>query len=698
MKNFIVLLLFFASYVGYTQTIAVRETNKVINLSDACYVLEDPEGKLTPEDVLKKDTVGNFQKVPGPMIYFGVNAAAFWVRCILRNETNEKLMLELGNPALHDIWLYEFDSAGLRAQQHSGNSLPFWQRPVKDVNFRFQLAVPPGATETVLLYVKNFRGVEFPLKAGTQSAFYTEGGTRKLLEGIYYGIMLVMILYNLFIYFSLKDPAYLYYVLYIFFMALWNAVIDGYAFKYFWPSVPHFNYYLDVITNFIGITGILCAIHFLHTRQHTPSLHKFLLVQLFGYGLCLLIVLSGRFLTASKLLAYISLVTALSLLIITYIIMRRGYRPARFFLIAWSLLLVSIVITELADFKVLPSNELTTNAIQIGSAVEALLLSLALANRINIYKKEKEQANRERLHSLEENRRLIEQQNVELEKNVDERTQELKRTNKELVSAMENLKAMQVQLIQKEKMASLGELTTGIAHEIQNPLNFVNNFSEVNTELVDEIKREAQSGNTQEVLQIADKIKENEQKISSHGKRADAIVKNMLQHSRISTGEKQLTDINTLVYEYLRLSYRGIQAKDKNFTAVLDTSFDEQIGKINVVPQEIGRVLLNLFNNAFYAVQEKKNLNASFEPIVSVRTKKEKDKIVITIHDNGTGISEKVLNKIFQPFFTTKPSGEGTGLGLSLSYDIITKGHGGEIKVNTKEGEYTEFIIELRLS
>ena len=244
-------------------------------------------------------------------------------------------------------------------------------------------------------------------------------------------------------------------------------------------------------------------------------------------------------------------------------------------------------------------------------------------------------------------------------------------------------------------MASLGELTAGIAHEIQNPLNFVNNFSEVNTELIDELENQLNADNKEEAISIAHDIKENEQKINHHGKRADTIVKGMLQHSRISSGVKEPTDINAMCDEYLRLSYHGLRAKDKSFNAALQTDFDHSIGKINIIPQDIGRVLLNLYNNAFYAITEKKKQNGDgYEPTVSVSTKKIDGKIEIHVKDNGNGIAQKALDKIFQPFFTTKPTGQGTGLGLSLSYDIV-KAHGGEIKVETKEGEGSEFIIHL---
>jgi two-component system NtrC family sensor kinase len=272
-------------------------------------------------------------------------------------------------------------------------------------------------------------------------------------------------------------------------------------------------------------------------------------------------------------------------------------------------------------------------------------------------------------------------------------------TNLALHQSLQDLKAAQAQLVQAEKMASLGELTAGIAHEIQNPLNFVNNFSEVCIELMDELKDEIENHNYADVKLLAEDVKNNLMKIVHHGKRADGIVKGMLQHSRTSSGVKEPVDINTLVDEYLRLAFHGLKAKDKSFNASLKTQYDESIAEVEVVPQDIGRVILNLITNAFYAVNEKaKGDKEGYEPAVKVSTRKLEGKVEITVSDNGNGIPEEVREKIFQPFFTTKPTGEGTGLGLSLSYDIISKGHGGEIQVLTKKGEGSEFIILLPLS
>jgi two-component system, NtrC family, sensor kinase len=273
--------------------------------------------------------------------------------------------------------------------------------------------------------------------------------------------------------------------------------------------------------------------------------------------------------------------------------------------------------------------------------------------------------------------------------------EEVNRQTAELRTTLTNLKATQSQLVQSEKMASLGELMAGIAHEIQNPLNFINNFSEVNAELISEMEQEIDGGNLNDIRTLAKDIQENEQKIGHHGKRADAIVKAMLQHSHNGAGQKELTDINALADEYLRLSYQGFRVKDRAFNSTMRTAFDPTIAKINIVPQDMGRVFLNLFNNAFYTLfEKKKQLGDAYEPKLIVTTKNFDEKVVISVKDNGLGVPKKLLEKIFQPFFTTKPTGQGTGLGLSLSYDII-KAFGGELNVNTQEGEGTEFLIQI---
>jgi len=296
----------------------------------------------------------------------------------------------------------------------------------------------------------------------------------------------------------------------------------------------------------------------------------------------------------------------------------------------------------------------------------------------------------------DEELRISKERRWQLEALVKERTVELVQQKEALENIVEELRATQDQLIQSEKMASLGELTAGIAHEIQNPLNFVNNFSEVSMELVDEMAQELENGDKEEAIAIAGDIKQNLEKIIHHGKRADAIVKGMLQHSRASSNTKEATDVNKLADEYLRLAYHGLRAKDKSFNAEMVTGFGENLPTVNIVPQDVGRVLLNLYTNAFYAVHQKlKSGVPEYKPTVTVNTSAKKGAIIIEVKDNGSGIPENIREKIMQPFFTTKPTGEGTGLGLSMSYDIVVKGHGGTLNVDSKEGEYTKFTVTL---
>ncbi|HMH33515.1 MAG TPA: ATP-binding protein, partial [Puia sp.] len=310
-----------------------------------------------------------------------------------------------------------------------------------------------------------------------------------------------------------------------------------------------------------------------------------------------------------------------------------------------------------------------------------LLLQLDQINKLS----------KENLAREKEKQQMLAAQNEMLEAQVVDRTTAL-------THSLNELKETQSQLIQSEKMASLGELTAGIAHEIQNPLNFVNNFSEINTELIDEMNQALDQGKLADVKSVSQDIRQNQEKISHHGKRADSIVKSMLLHSRTNTGQKEATNVNALAEEYLRLSYHGLRAKDKSFNATLNTNFDEAVGELQIVPQNLGRVLLNLFNNAFYAVSEKKQkLGEGYSPTVWLSSQKLGDRIEIKVKDNGDGIPEKILDKIFQPFFTSKPVGQGTGLGLSLSYDIVTKEQRGQLKVQSEEGEYAEFVIQLPL-
>ncbi|GAA4451347.1 hypothetical protein GCM10023189_13280 [Nibrella saemangeumensis] len=389
------------------------------------------------------------------------------------------------------------------------------------------------------------------------------------------------------------------------------------------------------------------------------------------------------------------------------------FRSARLMLYAVALYAVLALMASIVGLWDEALYETLENYIE-SAGVFAVIWVIVMWRTTQKQQKALEEERQKRLQE-EEHSRIIAAKKDELEAMVQERTAEITRQKEELEHALADLQATQVKLIQQEKMASLGELTAGIAHEIQNPLNFVNNLAEVSAELVAELKEERNRETRDKELEeeILTDLKDSLEKITHHGKRADSIVKGMLQHSRSSSGEKQPTDLNALVDEYLRLAYHGLRAKDKSFNADLRVNLDPNLGKIKLDPQEIGRVLLNLYNNAFYATQEKARVLANgrgtpargtpaYQPQVSVSTQirpaaseEDVDTVEIRVKDNGMGIPQEIINKIYQPFFTTKPTGQGTGLGLSLSYDIVTKGHGGDLSVETEPGQYSEFIIHL---
>jgi signal transduction histidine kinase len=386
--------------------------------------------------------------------------------------------------------------------------------------------------------------------------------------------------------------------------------------------------------------------------------------------------------------------------VVLYVLMRcQDHRPARTLMLALApFVAYSLIELLVAAFgkSLLKSYDDVFDTSQGFTIIWLITFVLIARNQKRHLEREREEREREAAE-----KRRIEAENSQLERMVAERTATLSQQAQELQVALDELKTTQAQLIQSEKMASLGELTAGIAHEIQNPLNFVTNFSDVSAELVQELLEEQQKPERDAELEaeILQDLRQNLEKITHHGQRAASIVRGMLEHSRQSTGERAATDLNNLADEYLRLAYHGLRAKDKTFNATITTFFDPGLGLVDVVAQDLGRVLLNLFTNAFYAVHKRQRAEApgaGYVPTVSLTTRRNRaGAIEIRVRDNGTGIPAEVQGKIFQPFFTTKPTGEGTGLGLSLSYDIVTKGHGGTIEVESEEGQGTEFIITL---
>ena len=440
-----------------------------------------------------------------------------------------------------------------------------------------------------------------------------------------------------------------------------------------------------------GIVTMAVAMGFvtkiLETKTRDPKLHNLLNFAWLGI-LILTIIISYC--------GYQTSVFTITGCVALYAIYRsKDFPPARMLAIAFVPFVVAIFIS---DFFNLLTPRFYKENIEVFDNFKGFAICWVIG--FTIYAQR--QAKREKVlrDKAELEHQISEAKKQELEYQVAERTAELTKQKESLELTLAELQTTQKQLIQAEKMASLGELTAGIAHEIQNPLNFVNNFSEVSAELCQEINEELEKPDFDKtyIIEILNDLTQNQQKITHHGQRAASIVRGMLQHSRASTGVKELTDINALADEYLRLSYHGLRAKDKTFFADFKANLDEKLPKIEIIPQDFGRVLLNILNNAFYAVQQKSKQNIeNYKPLVTISTSKIKNQILISIKDNGMGIPENVKNKIFQPFFTTKPTGQGTGLGLSLSYDIITKGHGGTIECRSIEGESTEFVIKLTI-
>ena len=508
--------------------------------------------------------------------------------------------------------------------------------------------------------------------------------TDDVLSFGFFGFIFFAVVFNLFFYYVNRERVYLVYSFTLLFSALLLAenVFSSLLFDELRTGYPAFMAF--TIIGFI-VMLIHTVRYFFRVSIHFPGWDKFLVYSSITIGLAGVLIYIAYQLNLIIFLFVIigimSLVTiafVVAAIVMIISLLRKNDKEARLFVIAAIPFMVSPIIAVIVQMDWVITTFGMWTILVLSWGMFARFKSLQIANA------------RAALEKEEERTRLIALQKEELQREVNERTAELRQS-------LEDLKQTQNQLIQSEKMASLGELTAGIAHEIQNPLNFVNNFSDVSVELIEEMEEELQKGDTQEALALAGDIKQNLEKIAHHGRRADGIVKGMLQHSRASSGQKEPTDINTLADEYLRLAYHGLRAKDKSFNAKMVTEFDGDLPKAAIIGQDVGRVLLNMFTNAFYATQQRqKKEGRDFMPTLSVTTSQDDSNIIIKIKDNGTGIPDEIKDKILQPFFTTKPTGEGTGLGLSLSYDIIVKGHGGSIDINSVEGEFSEFVITLK--
>lgn len=732
MKSWYLFVFFWAGILlpGFAQTawppVYEIKTDSSLHIDSTRFqILEDRDGTFTLGQVQRNP---NFRVAPA----YDPNrrSRVYWIRMRVKNSLSDTLNLYLCDFGSNFLDMYWLNARNQWQHQRTGTLVPQSQLPDRKGNKernRLFFRLSPGQQTTI--YQRSERVFWWPPLTYVSAQLQTErervdalfnyirvekGWESYFFNGIMIGVLLLAVCYNLFIFFSVKDRVYLYFSLSLFFFTLSrNQSRIQLAFFEEYP------YEFELLNHFFFIIYFVFFIQsirkFIQSSPAFSRLNTFISVSLWItvlVDICIFFSYNASWVSWTALEFTIEILIRLVYLLCLILMLRMmkvGSINARFALMAttplflfWLYTLTSRIIGVFFGIDTLQRVRMVADYVENACLAWLIIFfSGALLNRYNLARQRVAQQIIER-EQLEKEReiervRIIESQKELLEQQVNERTAQLK-------TSLDNLRVTQTQLIQKEKMASLGELTAGIAHEIQNPLNFVTNFSDVSRELLEELKegplQKVPDSEREYAGEILGDLSLNLEKITHHGNRASSIVKGMLEHSRTSTGERKLTDLNALADEYLRLAYHGLRAKEKHFNCELVTRFDPNLPPVNVVAQDVSRVLLNLFTNAFYAVTEKqKQLGATdYKPTVTVRTAYVNNKVEVYVSDNGTGMPDSVKEKIFQPFFTTKPAGSGTGLGLSLSYDIITKGHGGTLTVDSTPGEGTEFTLTLAVN
>jgi signal transduction histidine kinase len=617
-----------------------------------------------------------------------------------------RLLLEIEYPTIDDISLYEAIGNSHWKVTRMGQFQSFGHRIYNHQNYIFTLRLKPGETKTYYLKVKAGEQAQLPVFLGSETLIDNKNALRNLFFGIYVGIILVMALYNLFIYFSIRDRSYFIYVTYIVCVGLTQASLHGYTFRYLYPNNSWLAMHDTVLIPILnGLTAALFIQSFLHAKEKFPLGYKILVGVNVAYLGCLIPVFANNYFVAQIWVQLVAMSGSILALYVGYRVAKTNYVPAKFFLVAWSIFLTSVCIFVLRNFNILPYNDFTYYALQVGSAAEVTLLSFALAYRINIYRQEKEASQALSLEVSKENERLVREQNVILETKVNERTVELQQTNDQLNVALFSLKEAQSQLVEKEKMASLGQLTAGIAHEINNPINFVtSNIKPLKLDIADirsllnkyeHLQEEAdfRSGLSDiqrfrqeiDIDYIHEEIDSLIKGIEDGASRTAEIVTGLRTFSRLDESDLKSVDLHEGLESTLVLLRTNIP---RNVTVVKHYA---TLPKIECYAGKINQVFMNILTNAFNAL---KTYSDGREEFVTITTREENGQVVISIKDTGPGMTKEVKEKIFDPFFTTKDVGEGTGLGLSIVFSIIEK-HNGRINVVTAPGEGAEFIIYL---
>lgn len=692
---FQILLLFYPYKKAEAQTIKLTDKNDVLNISSKFFIFEDVTSKLPFNEILNEEFTLTKQATPN----FGISSSVFWVKFTLENRSSdEHFLLNLSLSSLDYVYFYFPTDSGYQFIE-TGEHLIFNTRKYKDPNYIFDILIPKNQTQIYFLEIHSKEGIQLPISIGKEGSIYYSMKKKDLLSGIYFGVMLVMILYNLFIYFSVRDKSYLFYVVYILCILLTQTSLQGYTFQYLWPNLPIIaQYSLFVLPALSGITGMFFMNIFLKTYEYFKSSTLISYILTIPYIISVTLSFFGQFKLSQTTMEANAVLVSFYLLAAGIIVYRKGYQPAKYFLAAWITFLLGVIIFILKDFEILPYNNFTRYTMQIGSAIETVLLSFALATRINEYKKEKELSQKQAFAVLEEKEQFVREQNVLLEQKVELRTHELNET-------LEHLKNTQSQLVDAEKMSSLGQLTAGIAHEINNPINFISSnipplkqdINDLNA-IINKYEELCSSSNLAhqfiEVEELKQQLDYNYLKtelttiiggIENGAQRTTEIVRGLKNFSRLDENDLLLADINEGIISTLALV-------NSISTNILIKKNLAPLPKIECYPGKLNQVFMNLLNNAIQAINS--NQTRAEKGVLKLETYEEDKHIKIIISDNGIGIKDEIIDKIFDPFFTTKDVGKGTGLGLSIVYRIIEK-HNGKIEVSSKINEGTTFIITL---
>jgi two-component system, NtrC family, sensor kinase len=708
MKKIIYALILFQIFISGSvfsqKTLIFKGQNIIIGQQIA--IFEDTSNQLDIEAI--RNTSG-FVTSTGQTPNLQLSKSDFWLKFNIKNATqNELLLLEIEYPTLQLCEFYYPENGKYRVVSASDRT-NFKDRKYKHQNFIFDIHLPQDSVATFFIRVRSSEQMVLPLTLGSPQKISESLLTKDLLWGIFVGILIVMILYNFFVFMSTKDIDYLYYVLYITFIGLTQTSLSGYTYRYIFYDTPKlFHKGIIIFPALAGIFAIFFIKNFLHTKDSAPRLDKLLSVGLLLYSIAIILRISGYDHAAYRMID----ISALFSTIITYIVsikrVYNGYRPAKFFLVAWTLFMTGIILFVLRNLGILEHNNFTNNTMQLGVSLEVTLLSIALADKFNILKKEKEQSQLATLNAIRENEKIVREQNVMLEKMVAERTVELEETNEDLSVTLEDLKQAQSQLVEAEKMASLGQLTAGIAHEINNPINFVTSnvaplkrdvgmvfdtieFIETISfeDISDDEKRKKIEAFKEDLDYDYLKIEINHllNGIYEGSSRTAEIVKGLRIFSRVDENDLKKADINEGLDSTLIIVNNLL-----NSTIKITKEYTDPLPLIECYPGKLNQVFLNIMSNAIHAIRKKHG--ESGNGIITIRTKAFEKYITVEILDNGVGMDELTQHKIYEPFFTTKDVGEGTGLGMSIVYNTIKK-HNGTIKLVSKLGEGTSFLIQL---